>query len=176
MGDNGHDTPHEASGSESGRRVKVDEAARELGMSVDGVRKRIERGAIPSVKEGGRRYVLLDEYLTWQDKWQDFAGQDQEALISAKDEQIAGLHDQVDFLRQQLEAEREANRENRRIIAGLVQRIPELEAPPATAEEAEDSASTAAESSGGAEGQGEGAEPERGTQHPWWRRIFGARR
>jgi len=37
------------------------------------------------------------------------------------------LCDQVVFLRQQLEEEREANRENRRIIAGLVQRVPELE-------------------------------------------------
>ena len=32
-------------------------------------------------------------------------------------------------LREQLEAEREANRENRRIIAALTSRIPELEAP-----------------------------------------------
>jgi len=37
------------------------------------------------------------------------------------------LCDQVVFLRQQLEEEREANREKRRIIAGLVQRVPELE-------------------------------------------------
>ncbi len=31
------------------------------------------------------------------------------------------------YLRAQLDQEREANRENRRIIAGLVQRVPELE-------------------------------------------------
>ena len=43
------------------------------------------------------------------------------SLISAKDETIR-------VLSEQLEAEREANRENRRIIAGLVQRVSELEA------------------------------------------------
>jgi hypothetical protein len=34
------------------------------------------------------------------------------------------------FVERQLELEQEANRENRRIIAGLVQRVPELEAAP----------------------------------------------
>src|SRR5215207_6073399 len=33
----------------------------------------------------------------------------------------------IEVLREQLREEREANRENRRIIAGLVQRVPELE-------------------------------------------------
>ena len=36
----------------------------------------------------------------------------------------------IEVLRDQLREEREANRENRRIIAGLVQRVPELEAAP----------------------------------------------
>ena len=44
-------------------------------------------------------------------------------VVDAKDEAIRMLKDQ-------LEAEREANRENRRIIAGSVQRVPELEATP----------------------------------------------
>lgn len=34
----------------------------------------------------------------------------------------------MQYLRGQLDQERDANRENRRIIAGLAQRIPELEA------------------------------------------------
>ena len=38
------------------------------------------------------------------------------------------LREQVDFLREQLAEEREANRESKRIIAGFVQRSPELEA------------------------------------------------
>ena len=47
---------------------------------------------------------------------------DSTALISANDETIAALRDQ-------LEAERRAHAEARRIIAGLVERIPAIEAP-----------------------------------------------
>jgi hypothetical protein len=42
---------------------------------------------------------------------------------------VAAKDETINLLRSQLEAEREANRENRRIIAGLVQRVPGLEAP-----------------------------------------------
>jgi hypothetical protein len=42
---------------------------------------------------------------------------------------LDGLREQIEFLRQQLAEEREANRENRRIIGGLVQRVPELDVP-----------------------------------------------
>jgi hypothetical protein len=38
------------------------------------------------------------------------------------------IRELLDILREQLEAEREANRENRRIIARLTQRIPAIEA------------------------------------------------
>jgi hypothetical protein len=45
------------------------------------------------------------------------------------DELLEELRDRVRSLENQLADEREANRDNRRIIAGLVQRIPELEPP-----------------------------------------------
>lgn len=52
---------------------------------------------------------------------------------------IEALQAHIEDLRQQLAAEHDANRENRMIIAGLTQRIPELEAaspsePPAARE------------------------------------------
>ncbi len=50
--------------------------------------------------------------------------------ISAKDETIATLRDQ-------LEAERQAHAEARRIIAGLVERIPAIEAPQQASEASE---------------------------------------
>jgi ApbE superfamily uncharacterized protein (UPF0280 family) len=74
-------------------------------------------------------------------------------------------------LHEQLEAEREAHREARRIIAGLVQRIPELEAPqeplegPESAGEELERADPRSSATGGAQ---ESAE-----RVSWWRRVFG---
>lgn len=106
----------------AGRWLDVAEAAQELGISTDAVRKRIARGTLKSDTQDGRRVV-----------WRDDGGSDEsdtlkseipasEALIEAKDAHIASLE-------KQLEAERRANEENRRIIAALTSRIPQLEAP-----------------------------------------------
>jgi hypothetical protein len=81
---------------------------------------------------------------------------------------VAAKDETINLLRSQLEAEREANRENRRIIAGLVQRVPELEAP-------RNGHETAAEASGGVveDREGEGG-PQNGSQRrSWWRTWFG---
>jgi len=65
----------------------------------------------------------------------------------------------------QLQAVREANRENRRIIAALTSRIPEIEAPERTPESPE---------SHGPRDPTEGSgDPQEAAQRPWWRRIFG---
>jgi hypothetical protein len=63
------------------------------------------------------------------------------ALLGAEptdrtDELIAEPRDRVRSLEDQLDQEREANRENRRIIAALTSRIPELEAPAESAPDA----------------------------------------
>ena len=122
------DTPADIS------RFTVPEAARALGISPEAVRNRLSRGTLDSIKENGTVYVLLENDMarsttdTPNDRPRSTAGTPGDtpdahvALVAAKDETI-------NLLRSQLEAEREANRENRRIIAGLVQRVPELEAP-----------------------------------------------
>lgn len=91
-------------------------------------------------------------------------------LLSEKDARIEDL-------RAQLAAEREANRENRRIIAGLTQRIPELEAaerpeehqdaPHGPENPAEDD--SPGQDTGGAERPSERRQEQR---RPWWRRMF----
>ena len=103
-------------------RVTIQEAARRLGVKEDAVRKRIQRGTLRHEKTGEGRV------LVWVNATQD-ASEDthqdatQDTLLAAKDETIATL-------REQLEAERRANEENRRLLAALIQRVPELEAPP----------------------------------------------
>jgi hypothetical protein len=142
----------------AGRWVDVGEAARELGISTDAVRKRISRGSLKSDRPNGHVLVWLDDDGT--EAGQGGQGDGTGALIEM-------LADQVAYLRSQLDQERQAHAEARRIIGGLVQRVPELEAPaqespPESRESPRSPAPTATES--GAQ------EP---TRRPWWRRVFG---
>jgi len=89
-------------GSQSGRRVTVDAAARHLGLTVDAVRKRVQRGQIAYEKdEAGRVRIVLDEDETLQDESPDTTGRDAELVeelrrtnellrevISTRDEEI----------------------------------------------------------------------------------------
>jgi hypothetical protein len=102
------------------RRLTVQEAAEVLGTSMDAVRMRARRGSLESEKDSdGRVYVWVDPD---ESETRQRLNGESTALISAKDETIR-------VLQEQLEAERESHKEARRIIAGLVQRIPELQAP-----------------------------------------------
>jgi hypothetical protein len=120
-------------GHSSGQRASVREAAELLGTTVDAIRKRVQRGTIPYEKDSdGRVWIVLDAVQDPAGHRQDTdqPQSDNSALISAKDETIAALHDQ-------LEAERQAHAEARRIMAGLVERIPAIEAPQEPSEDAE---------------------------------------
>jgi excisionase family DNA binding protein len=103
-------------------RATVQEAARILGISEGTIRKRVKRGTLPHDKgEDGRVYVYLD---TGTDDGTDGVPHHANSeLISAKDETIH-------VLTEQLEAERQAHAEARRLLAAALERIPlALEAP-----------------------------------------------
>ncbi len=126
-------------------------------MSAEAIRSRIKRGTLDSIKEGATVYVLLDADQAPPEHRPDTdqAPSDTTALISELREHNATL-------REQLAAERRANEENRRLLAALIQRVPELEAP----QEPPEAPQTATE------------EPDRversATERPsWWRRMFG---
>ncbi len=153
-------------GQDSGTlRVTIREAASRIGVTEGAIRKRIQRGTLRNEHEDGRVYVYLDLY---QDKSHPESQVDHDPMVEE-------LRDRVRFMERQLEAERDAHREARRIIAGLVQRVPELEPAARTGADQEppDPPETAA------------AEPERvdigpatagsqtSAQRPWWRRWFG---
>ncbi len=133
-----------------------------LGLSVDAVRKRAERGTLKREKgEDGTVYVLLDSTQTGHASNGDKLGDE-----SATGQRlVAILEEQVEHLRRQLEIANEANRENRRIIAGLIERVPALETAPQSGPEAP----VGPPSGGGGVGYRE--EPER---RSWWRRLFDA--
>ena len=142
-------------------RLTVADAARLLGLSAEAVRMRIKRGTLASEKVGGTVYVLLDTDPTRSnaDGTTDRTAEtttDQKSLVEV-------LRDQVAYLREQLDQEREANRENRRIIAGLVQHVPGLEVPPDPQESPETNS----------EGTVGGGPSESVSKRSWWRRLFG---
>src|SRR5215218_11102007 len=136
-----------------------------MGVTVDAIRKRISRGTIPHERdEQGRVWVLLDTDQDAASKVHDTdqPQSDTTALISAKDEMIAAL-------REQLEQANERDRENRRIIAALTSRIPQLEAP----SEAPGTPETPVGEPERAEPRPGTSEAQEGVQRPWWRRMFG---
>ena len=80
-------------------RVTIQEAARRLGISESGVRKRVKREQLDSTNEGGRVYVYLDSVVTDADPVPD----------SVPDKYVASLEDQVAYLREMLRREQEIN-------------------------------------------------------------------
>jgi hypothetical protein len=132
------------------RRLTLQDAAQQLGITPDALRQRIRRGQYHSKKEDGRVYVYLNLDRT---ETEHNVQVESNALISE-------IQARVQLLEQELERAHERDRENRRIIAALTQRIPELEAP----SEPSESSETATVDTGEAEPQ-----PER---VPWWRRWF----
>ncbi len=153
-------------GQDSGTlRVTIREAASRIGVTEGAIRKRIQRGTLRNEHEDGRVYVYLDLY---QDKSHPESQVDHDPMVEE-------LRDRVRFMERQLEAERDAHREARRIIAGLVQRIPELEAPahPEDSQRSETAAQETAEAAPGPAPRPGGTEPSESRRDSWWKRIFG---
>jgi hypothetical protein len=142
----------------SERRVHLSEAASLLGVSKDAVRMRAKRGTLRSEKGGdGRVYVWVND------------NPDADPNSVHPETQVEAWRELIDELRDRVRSLEEANRENRRIIAALTQRIPELEAP--ASPEVRESPETPSEAGPDATGP---PEPETPAEvRPWWRRIFG---
>jgi excisionase family DNA binding protein len=113
-------------GHSSGQRASVREAAELLGTTVDAIRKRVQRGTIPYEKvPDGRVWILLDTV-------QDSTGhrQDIDRPQSDSGALISEMRARIESLERQLEQERQANSEHRRLLAAALERIPpQLEAP-----------------------------------------------
>jgi len=155
------------------RRLTVQEAAEVLGTSVDAVRMRVRRGSLESEKDpDGRVHVWVKGDST--ETKPELDGEPS-VLISAKDETIR-------VLSEQLESEREARRRADTIIAQLTQanaalaaRVPELEASQEASQELPEAPEAADEHPKGAEQQPPSStgEAQSKEQRPWWRRMFG---
>jgi len=156
----------DATGPPSTERVSVPQAADHLGTTVDAIRKRVQRRTIPYEKDAdGRVWILLDTGRPRQDTVQDTGKpqSDSAALISEMRAHNATLQ-------AQLEAERQAHAEARRLLMAALERIPpQLEAP----SEPRESPETVEEQPERAEPRSVTVESQESVQRPWWRRVFG---
>jgi hypothetical protein len=150
-------------------RVTVPEAAEILGITTDAVRSRTRRGKLRREEgEHGTAYVLLEAQ-------EDPEGQDGHPTGGngremVEDGPLVGeLRERVRSLETQLDHERQANRENRQLLAVALERIPEMPAPE-PAPVARESRETASEQ----QGNGEVHPDDRAAEKlAWWRRFFG---
>jgi Domain of unknown function (DUF1866) len=142
--------------------ITVANAARILGVSKQAIRQRIYRDTIPHRKDpDGTVFVRITEHNPEPngESHAENAGYTEGVNRELVDE----LRDRVGFLERQLDTEQAASAELRRIVAGLVQRVPELEAAP----EPREAPVSASEERGGAD-----VPPEREEPVSWWRRLF----
>ena len=148
------------------QRLTLSEASEILGISKDAVRMRVRRGSLRSEKgENGRVYVFVGAT-------RNATGDEvrHEGEPEASRELVEVLQAQVEDLQSRLDRETEANRENRRIIAGLIERVPELEPASQEPRESDLRHEEAERSSTPTEPR---PAPEAPASRPWWRRILG---
>lgn len=154
---------------QSSTRATVHEAANALGVSVDAIRKRIQRGTIPHERhEDGRVYVLLDKVSTMQDTSSTQSStvtdeeEDDSPVRYGTEELVESLQDQIGFLRRELER-KDA------ILLRMAERIPELEASTALSEP-RDAFETASDGTHKGDVPPEPQEPSQ--QRSWFYRFF----
>jgi hypothetical protein len=153
-------------------RYTVAEAADILGISSGAVRNRLSRGTLRSVKDSGTVYVLLSADIP-RDTKRDVTDTPRDVLQSDSPALTSELRDRLRYVEEQLEAERQAHAEARRLLMAALERIPpQLEAPSAPSEPRE-SPETATEESERAEPRPGTTEAQESVQRPWWRRVFG---
>jgi len=145
-------------------RTTVAEAAEILGISKEAVRKRIARGTLRSDRdEDGTVYVYVPADRTASGTPSGTGVGDRDLLYQEQRERIA-------YLERQVEEEREARRRADTLLARLMDRVPELEAPTdgLTGPRERDVAGEQAGDRVDAPQQ-----PQTATSRPWWRRWLG---
>jgi excisionase family DNA binding protein len=159
------------------------EAARMLRVSPTRVRQLLQDGELDGERDEAGHWLIparaVHERLERlrHESFLEAVGYDP-SIVQAMQERVEVLREQVEMLRAELREAHAANRENRRIIAALTQRIPEVEAP--GNQEAPREPPGGPEN--GATGQERAREPrpatggaQEGVGRPWWRRFFSGR-
>jgi hypothetical protein len=137
-------------------RLSVSDAAKVLGISVQAVHGRVNRGTIEHEREDGKIYVFLTD---------DEVGNQQALNTDVHDvynAYITSLKSEIESLKQDREVWQEEARRKDHLLAAALERIPALEASP----EGTESPTTAGN------GEDKGSIPPDTEMRSWWRRIF----
>ena len=137
------------------------EAAQVLGISPEAVRNRLSRGTLRSEKVEGRVHVLLAR----TDRSQPIG----DVSTDIPTDIVEELRDRIRYLERQVEEERDARRRADTLLARMMDRLPELEAPP----EPRESPETAEEQPERTEPRSEAPGAQEDVERPWWRRLLG---
>ncbi len=129
-------------------RYTVAQAADILGITTGAVRNRLSLGTLRSTKEKGTAYILLPADMS-RDAGRDISDTPGDPPRPDHDAQADDLREQVSYLREQLRREQDAHAEARRIIAGLVQRVPAIDPPAQTPPDTPGPPETGADEPGG---------------------------
>ena len=159
------------------RKLDLKEAAAELGVTSEAIRRRAKRGTLTSEKgEDGRLYVWVPDVSdtgvhggvpSVSDDRPHGGVHDQEQDTRAPDVLLERFEDENDFLRRELERlHRELERKDA-ILLTMAQRIPELE--PAREASPEVTGEPVSHSDNGSNGDVPLEQEER---RSWWRRLF----
>ena len=153
-------------------RLTVAQAAASLGITEGAVRSRIKPGTLPTIREGGTVFVLLGGSTSQAHQTPNIG------VPGDQPKHVDALQDQIRYLREQLDAEREARTEERRrhdtIVAQLTSRIPAIEAPEEPPSEAPEASETVEEQQGRGEPHSTTVGTQEGVQRRgFWRRMFG---
>jgi len=143
-------------------RYTVPEAAQVLGISPEAVRNRLSRGTLRSEKVKGRVHVLLAR----PDRSQPIGGVSTDIPTDIVEE----LRDRIRYLERQVEEERNARYRADELLARLMDRLPELEAP-SEARESPEMVEEEQATPASPPATGEAQEGVR--RRPWWRRVIG---
>jgi hypothetical protein len=119
-------------------RYTVAEAADMLGITTGAVRNRLSLRTSRSTKEDRTVYVLMPADMS-RDANRDTVDTPRGMPHPEPDALTSELRDRLRYVEGQLEAERQAHAEARRIIAGVVECIPAIAAPAETPEASETS-------------------------------------
>ncbi len=147
-------------GHQAGRWLDVKQAAEELSISSDAVRKRLARGKLRSSKgDDGSVWVWLDSADDRRDDDQPTGGTEAghrlDELVESKEEALRDLRDQLAHMRRESERKDAIIMQMAQANAFLAARVPELEAPGEQRAQPMDGTETASPRSS------------------WWRRFFG---
>ncbi len=165
------------------QRLTVPEAASWLGITEAAVRGRIKRGTLRSYREEGNVYVVLVGDESRGESTANRAASDSESSIKRdapddapatdpREELVEELRGQVDYLQGIIGTRDRELSEMRRLLAGALERIPEIEAPRDSPPEPRDARETTTEGEPGTETPADDTGEPRG-RSSWWRRFFG---